>query len=334
MTHTAQTMTHTATAAAPMALAESPVTLDTACHIYTAPDGSHPTGITSFVSWLFPDTYQGVSDEAMTAARQRGSAIHLECQLATEMGVEPGPECLTETRAYFTLLAEAGLTPRRAEYLISDPGRPIASSIDAVATAADGQVTLIDIKTTSQIHIPNVTTQLSLYADLFERQNPGLRVARLIAAWLPRPLYSSPRLYDIDRLATAPLTAALDAWISGDGDSTPWRRSLFPDLIEFATERLPATIADAEAALIAIEAEARRVKARRERLADGLRQLMERSGTKRWTGDRVTITYVAPATRQSLDTKALRADHPDIARAYTRETPTAASVRIKINDND
>ena len=40
--------------------------------------------------------------------------------------------------------------------------------------------------------------------------------------------------------------------------------------------------------------------------------------------------YVAPTTRTTIDSKKLKADHPDIAEAYSKTSNVSASVRITV----
>lgn len=44
----------------------------------------------------------------------------------------------------------------------------------------------------------------------------------------------------------------------------------------------------------------------------------------------MTISYVAPTTRETLDSKRLKAELPDIYDDYTSISPVKASIRIKL----
>lgn len=48
----------------------------------------------------------------------------------------------------------------------------------------EGEISLADIKTTYRIDKESLSWQLSIYAYLFERQNPGLKVRNLYGVWL------------------------------------------------------------------------------------------------------------------------------------------------------
>lgn len=67
-------------------------------------------------------------------------------------------------------------------------------------------------------------------------------------------------------------------------------------------------------------------------LREQLLQAMEKYGVKKFETDAVTFTYVAPTTRNTIDSKALRAEQPDIATLYTKTSNVKASVKITVKD--
>ena len=58
-------------------------------------------------------------------------------------------------------------------------------------------------------------------------------------------------------------------------------------------------------------------------------EAMEKSGNDKFDNQFVTVTYIAPTTRTSLDTKRLKAEHPELYGQYLTESEVKASVRIK-----
>lgn len=60
--------------------------------------------------------------------------------------------------------------------------------------------------------------------------------------------------------------------------------------------------------------------------------IMKASGTKSIKTEYVTITYVAPTVRKSLDSKKLKEDCPDIYDKYLKESPVKESLRIKMKE--
>lgn len=162
----------------PPMLATSPVIFLPEEHRYFNPEnGRYLSGITSLLSrQLFPDKYDGIPQATLNAAAAKGSAIHEECADLATFGVAG---TYPETEAFARLLTRECIEPLEAEYTVSD-GEHYASKIDFL----DRSLNLYDIKTTSTLDTEYVSWQLSIYAHLFEMQNPGLQVGRLAAIHL------------------------------------------------------------------------------------------------------------------------------------------------------
>jgi hypothetical protein len=61
-----------------------------------------------------------------------------------------------------------------------------------------------------------------------------------------------------------------------------------------------------------------------------LQEAMETYGVKSFETPEVKFLYVAPTTRTTIDSKKLKADHPDIAELYSKTSNVSASVRITV----
>ena len=61
-----------------------------------------------------------------------------------------------------------------------------------------------------------------------------------------------------------------------------------------------------------------------------LLKAMEMHGIKSFENDHIKMTYVAPTTRTTVDSKLLKKECPDIYAAYTKTTDVAASVRVNL----
>lgn len=62
---------------------------------------------------------------------------------------------------------------------------------------------------------------------------------------------------------------------------------------------------------------------------NAIQEAMEKSGIDKFDNDFITVNYVAPTTRTTLDTKRLKAEHPELYGEYLTESEVKASVRIK-----
>lgn len=72
------------------------------------------------------------------------------------------------------------------------------------------------------------------------------------------------------------------------------------------------------------------VKEQYDELKARILQEMEENNIIKLETDKVVITYVAETTRESLDTKKLRADFPEVYDAYAKLSPVKASLRVKV----
>ena len=72
------------------------------------------------------------------------------------------------------------------------------------------------------------------------------------------------------------------------------------------------------------------LKAKEEVLKTRLLQEMEEKGVISLKSDILDLTYIEATTRESLDTKTLKKELPDIYNAYCKISPVKASIRIKV----
>lgn len=184
-------------------LAKSNVVFDELSHTYDYM-GQRLSGITSLLHrTLFADKYKGISSATLAKAAAYGHNIHEQIELVDTLGVESDHPSVKD---YCRIKEQNGLKTLANEYLVSD-NIAYASSIDIVFD----DLSLADIKTTSKLDYEYLSWQLSIYAYLFEMQNPGLKVPRLFAIWLPKPQYGKSMIAEIARKSRDAINVIL-AW--------------------------------------------------------------------------------------------------------------------------
>lgn len=294
---------------------KSKVIFDPVAHTYTAPDGSILSGVTPIVAWMYPHTYDGISEDVLQRAAEYGTMVHKACE-AADNGIAAADDFVAD---YLRIKAEAGLTTKANEYLIDD-GR-VASSIDVVAEDEQGGTWLLDIKTTSTLHRDMVRLQLSIYAAIAELQ--GIHATNIAAMWLPKPQYGKPALVPFSIIPAEVCASIIDAYLRKDEQA---REVLRGELVE----TLPAEVLDAEAALCTIIRQQNEMAEQRKHIEAGLLELMHKYNVKKWETDHVVITRVLPSTRRTFDSKALKADQPVLYAMYEKETQTKESIKITL----
>lgn len=132
-----------------------------------------------------------------------------------------------------------------------------------------------------------------------------------------------------------PTAFALKEFKNCSGESTNeckecWNKALVG--VEFISPvpGLPAEIAPVLQELHHLEVEAKAIKKAQEGLKEQLLLAMEKHSIKKWDNDLMTISYVAPTSRESVDSSKLKKTYPDIYKDCVKTSIVKSSVRIKL----
>ena len=298
-------------------LKKSKVVFYPATHTYVTPDGRMLDGITGMISrQLFPSKYDGVDEETMRNAAERGSFIHSVCELVDSLNIEhESPEAM----GYKELKDTYGLRHEESEYLVSDNVH-FASCIDKVYRDGESTFTLADIKTTYKLDKEYVRWQLSIYAYLFERQNPGAKVLHLYAIWLRGERHE---LVEVERIPDDVVVSLMEHEVGGEQFTNPYAPSV-------TDTSLPEKYAAMEDAIAEIDRQYKYWSEKKKELADGVKFEMQNAGVSKWVGDRVSFTRKEDSEREDFDKKRFAADHPVLYKAYLIKTKVSGSVILKV----
>lgn len=89
---------------------------------------------------------------------------------------------------------------------------------------------------------------------------------------------------------------------------------------------------DTASKIAAFEKRVKELKAKEDKLKKAILEEMESKGIIKLETDVLNITYIAPTERESLDTKALREELPDIYDTYINIKPVKSSIRLKLKE--
>lgn len=300
-------------------LSKSNVQFNEIEHTYTL-DGVVLSGITSILSkYLFPKQYNGVPADILEAARERGTLVHSQVQMSVD-GFD-----IAEPTDEFISYKNLNLTFCESEYLVSD-NVSVASSIDLVEKVDDTTYNLYDIKTTSTLHIEYLSWQLSIYAYLFELQNPTLKVGSLKAIHLRG---KDAKVVDINRLPNEYVLSLLDAYKSGANTFTNPLTCL-----ETTDEEALEKAVELEQFIINLETRVKEYKEQQDKVKELLMQLMDSRSLKKIETERCIVTRKADSTRESVDSKALKERFADVYNEVKRITNVKGSITIKLKQAD
>lgn len=293
------------------ALVKSKVVFNPENHTYIY-EGKQLSGVTSLLSaTLFKDKYSGIDEDVLKKAAAYGTSVHETIELFETMGFD---DVGHELANYKKICKEHGIRAVESEYLVSDNSR-IASSIDLVMENVAREVVLVDIKTTSGgIDRDYLSWQLSIYAYLFELQT-GILVEELACVWLR---HEESEYMTIPRRSNGDVMQLLDEYFSGCE-------------VTVEKQNLPMEVKNIANAISEVEKHLKDLTAQRDILKDKILWLMKTNQCEKVEIDgKVLITYVAPTTKESLDTKKLKDEHPELYEKYVRQSEAKESLRITI----
>lgn len=282
-------------------------------------------GVTPIIAWLFPDTYKGIPKNILNQAAEYGSMIHKKCELADSLGIVDDPI----VQAYMDLKEAKGIKTLVNEYLVSDERR-VASSIDMLSEDYD----IIDVKTTSKVHIPHVTMQTSIYAWLFELQNYGLKANNLYCMWLPKPQYGEPDIIQLQRVPSSICEQVVDLYFQ---NANPIQARALLTACGFSFDEgqkvykdIPQGVLDMMEELQIVKENLDSLKKREDELKQAIFQVMKGENLKNWGTDLIQFTVKAAYSQTTVDSAKLKNDFPEIWEQVKKERQVSESLTYKV----
>ena len=295
-------------------LQDSKVLFDPEEHRYFL-NGKELQGITGLLhKHVFPQMYADIPQFVLDRAAERGTMVHESIELY-DAGFEP-KESTPELDNYKRIKTRNGLTTVANEYLVTDKEH-FASGIDLVLSDKDDNIMLADIKTTSMLHKDYVRFQLSIYAYLFELQNPELKVSKLYALWLRG---DKSEFTEVERIDTAVIKDLLQCEIDG---------RLFVNPLVKVDAKVPAEIKNAELAVYTLITQIKELTEKKKQLSEGLLKLMQDNDVKSYKGEHITLSRKAAGTREDIDKKKLKKEYPEAYNACKKVTNISESLQIR-----
>lgn len=89
-------------------------------------------------------------------------------------------------------------------------------------------------------------------------------------------------------------------------------------------------VSDAINTIVEIEKQIKDLKVLQDNYKENLLKEMEENNVLKVDTEKLLISYVAPSTRETLDSKKLKEDLPDIYDLYVKFTDVKSSLRIKV----
>jgi len=259
---------------------------------------------------------------------------------------------------YIRHLTAGGFRPLANELTVSDNVR-YASQIDNVWQRIDTEgIWLVDTKSNNIDLYPlcgyynaNYFTsgeealreylawQLSIYAELFEAENPGLKVEGLACNWLRK---EQAAFWVIERKPSELVKELLTTeWSLFEGGPVYFHHdpSIFgvssPTTAPSPTPEIAPIIApDAIDRFTALLRQYKEIEAQLEEAKKELRAAMTEGGIKSYDFGAFSATIAADSEVTTFDSKRFKAEHSELYNQYTTRKPKKGGFTIKLKDND
>lgn len=305
-----------------MELKNSSVVFNEELHVYWL-GNKQLSGITGMIQrQLFPDEFEGVSEEMMMAAAEYGTDVHASIEDFDKHWINDGTQ---EVADYIEICKEHGLVHECSEYCVTD-GKNWASMIDKVYRADDTTFDIGDIKTYGTMtsdKLEKARWQLSIYAYLFELQNKKAKIGRLFIIHLRNKLKKDgtfDHIKDVifvNRIPSDVCKELMDCDLIGEQFNNPYS--------------IPENIRNQESEIRELIQTKNEVEERLSVLKSNILSEMEMLDVRSWFTDTMRLTRKLPGTRSTFDLQAFKKDHLDIDfEPYMKTSKVAGSLVISI----
>ena len=290
-----------------------PVVFNQEEHTYVNSEtGEYYQGITgTLLHKISPDKYSDVPESVLQKAAEYGTAVHEQLELIESLGIEPTTQ---EGKNYLRLKEENNLRYLVSEYTVSDL-KNFATNIDVTYDVEENVVDIADYKTTYKVDHDLVSWQLSICAYFLEKNNPHIKVRRILCLWLRHEI---AEIFEEKRHSGEEVEALINAYIN----DLPF--------VSDNTQDTPTDVVEIISRLVSLTSQQKYIDLQIDTLKQKLLELMTKNGADKYETDSASVTRTKSGTRSSFDSKAFKADNPTLYSQYVRTTETGNSIRLNI----
>lgn len=316
------------------------------------------SGITSLIHsvlrlGIYPDADARTEQIFIPRAGYHGSCVHHAIQTLETLGIEetqfsaiehetqdfgtvifPEQDVQPELDGYKQFVEQYGLHCIASEYTV-DYGQ-YASQLDNVSENDASDIYIVDYKTNNVDAYPGgkdglkeyLSWQLSSYAFMFERKNPGKKVKGLIGLWLKGDKWEA---WDIKRQPDDKVKCLLET------TALPADKGFIyinPEMQVEETAVVEAAAAPDDLAIgqdfIGAVVEILKAEERAKTLKEELRAMMEANGFTKFECDLFSASIGKPSTREDFDKKKFQETNPELYKEYLKTTNVKGKFTLKL----
>ena len=275
-------------------------------------------GVTgTLIKKAFPDTYKNIPESVLMKAAERGGLIHNTFETFCSIfdaDLKQYPNPTEELLAFHSMLVAFDLHYVASEYLVTD-GENFASAIDGIFSDSEGNIYLVDYKTTATLHYDNVSLQLSIYAKWFEEQNPDLKVKEIVCMWFKN---GQSKFQPLPRVSDYQIDDLINAYLADDTE------------YQYKVE-VPEQFSALEQEYRLVSARMDDLKIKQDDLKEQMMKMMEANKQKSIKTNIGSYSYVESTTKRTLDMKLFKQKYPNAYEKLTKVSISKPSIRIKLN---
>lgn len=261
--------------------------------------------------------YSAVRKNVLDAKAERGTLIHEEIEDYINFGAEGFTD---ELDAFKAVMSDNGITPTVSETIVHDD--LVAGTIDVVGRCQKGRF-IADIKTTSALHKDALAWQLSVYAYLFGKMNPGAKIAALYGIHLNG---ISGKLVEVERKPDEEVERLFECERNGE-IYIPKSQSLPISKTELAY------MASVERRISELKKQIDDYNKSYDEMKEDLKIRMKERGIRSYEDELLKISYIEPYMREGIDVAKLKADKPEIFAQYKKVTNVRDGVKITLRNS-
>ena len=135
---------------------------------------------------------------------------------------------------------------------------------------------------------------------------------------------------EFDKFVTDNDLWPVDFDLPDDESEDAWNKALTGITFKAAVPSLPKETLPVLQQLQELEVQAKKIEYQKIALKEDLLAAMEKHGVEKWDNEVMTVTYVKPTTRTSIDSTKLKKDMPEVAEKYSKTSNVKSSIRIKL----
>ena len=298
------------------------VKYDPITHTYTNAEGLELSGITSIIKqFICPNIYQDVPAEVLENARIRGTKLHSLLELyanGTFANVtEEDKEVIDNFNAMVLALEDYECI--ESEYVVSN-NELTASPIDLLALDHDGDLVIIDLKTTSALNIDFVTWQLNFYRYFLELQT-GLITDKMQALHATR---GKAKFVRVQKIANKHLDYMLFC---------AYNFAEFKNPLQVEEDKITKleTIYRKKKAL---EEQIKPLEEQEEQIKAEVIAEMKANAVKTYESNSIRVTFKSESVKNSFDSKKFAEAEPELYKNYLKTSKIKESLTIKFKTNE